>query len=116
MVSFLCELSGVSRSGYYHYFSTKSQERRDQQEKEDLGLKENILKAFLYKQRNKGARQIKMTLEGKFHIIYNLKRIRRIMKKYKIVCLIRRANPYKKMLKATKEHSIMPNLLNREFK
>jgi transposase InsO family protein len=116
MVSFLCELSGVSRSGYYHYFSTESQERRDQQEKEDLVLKENILKAFRYKKRSKGARQIKMTLEGKFHIIYNLKRIRRIMKKFKIVCPIRRANPYKKMLKAMKEHSVMPNLLHREFK
>jgi putative transposase len=38
------------------------------------------------------------------------------MKKYEIVCPIRRANPYKKMLKATQEHSVLPNLLNREFK
>ncbi|MBT2736012.1 IS3 family transposase, partial [Bacillus sp. ISL-7] len=33
-----------------------------------------------------------------------------------IVCPVRRANPYKKMLKATQEHSVLPNLLNREFK
>jgi putative transposase len=116
MVSFLCEISGVSRSGYYNYFSLKSQDRRDQREKDDLILKENILKAFHFKRRNKGARQIKMTLERKFHITYNLKRIRRIMGKYKIVCPIRRANPYKKMLKATQEHTVLPNLLNREFK
>ncbi len=57
-----------------------------------------------------------MTLEGQLHTTYNLKRIRRIMKKYNIVCPIRRANPYKKMLKATQEHSVLPNLLNREFK
>lgn len=116
MVSFLCKISGVSRSGYYNYFSAESQERRDQQEKEDLILKENILKAFHYRRRKKGARQIKMTLEGNFHITYNLKRIRRIMKKYKIICPIRRANPYKKMLKATQEHTVVPNLLNRVFK
>ena len=116
MVSFLCEISGVSRSGYYHYFSSESQERRDQREKEDLILKGNSLKAFHFKRRKKGARQIKMTLEGQFDMTYNLKRIRRIMKKYKIVCPIRRANPYKKMLKATQEHSVLPNLLNREFK
>lgn len=116
MVSFLCEISEVSRSGYYNYFSLESKKKRDQREKEDLILKENILKAFHFKQRNKGARQIKMTLEGQFHITYNLKRIRRIMKKYNIVCPIRKANPYKKMLKATQEHSVMPNLLNREFK
>ena len=116
MVSFLCKISGVSRSGYYNYFSSCSQERRDQLEEKDLALKENILKAFHFKRRSKGARSIKMTLEGQFHISYNLKRIRRIMKKYKIVCPIRRANPYKKMLKATQEHSVLSNLLNREFK
>lgn len=116
MVSFLCKISRISRSGYYNYFSSESQERREKREKEDLIIKENILKAFNFKRRKKGARQIKMTLEGQFQITYNLKRIRRIMKKYKIVCPIRRANPYKKMLKATQEHTVLPNLLNREFK
>lgn len=57
-----------------------------------------------------------MTLEGQFGIVYNLKRIRRIMRKYKIICPIRKANPYRRMMKATKEHSVLPNLLNREFK
>jgi putative transposase len=116
MVSFLCKSTGVSRSGYYNYFSPNSQKKRDRRESEDHILKENILKAFRFKRRNKGARQIKMTLEGQFQITYNLKRIRRIMKKYQIVCPIRRANPYKKMLKATKEHSVLPNLLKRKFR
>jgi len=57
-----------------------------------------------------------MTLAGQFKIVYNLKRIRRIMKKYDIVCPIRKANTYKRMMKATHEHSVVPNLLNREFK
>lgn len=57
-----------------------------------------------------------MTLEGQFQIVYNLKRIRRIMKKYGIVCPFRKANPYKRMMKATHEHRVVPNLLNREFK
>jgi transposase InsO family protein len=116
MVSFLCKISGVSRSGYYSYISSDSQKRRNNREKEDLILKENILKAFHFKGRKKGAQQIKMTLEGQFQITYNLKRIRRIMKKYKIICPIRRTNPYLKMLKASQEHSVLPNLLNREFK
>jgi hypothetical protein len=73
MVSFLCEASGVSRSGYYIYFSLKSQEKRNQQENEDLILNENILKAFHFKRRKKGARQIMMTLEGQFQNTYNLK-------------------------------------------
>ena len=62
------------------------------------------MKAFHFKGRKKGARQIKMTLEGQFKVVFNLKRIRRIMKKYAIICPIRKTNPYKRMMKATQEH------------
>lgn len=82
----------------------------------DEQVKEIILKAFHFKRRKKGARSIKMTLEGQFKVVYNLERIRRIMKKYGIVCPFRKANPYKRMMKATQEHRVVPNLLNREFK
>lgn len=57
-----------------------------------------------------------MVLEHEFGIIYNLKKIRRIMKKFEIVCKIRRSNPYKKMAKATKEHRTLKNTLKRKFK
>ncbi|KGM98604.1 transposase, partial [Clostridium haemolyticum NCTC 8350] len=69
-----------------------------------------------FKKRKKGAKQIKMTLENQFDINYNLKRIRRIMNKYDIICPHRKANPYRRMMKATKEHSVLPNLSNRKFK
>jgi len=116
MISYLCKLSGVSRSGYYNYFSLKSQTSREKRDIKDEEIKEIILKAYNFKNRKKGAKQIKMTLEGQFGIVFNLKRIRRIMKKYDIFCPIRKANPYRRMMKATKEHSILPNLLNRNFK
>lgn len=57
-----------------------------------------------------------MTLAGQFKIVFNLKCIRRIMKKYEIVYPIRKANPYRRMLIATQEHRVMPNLLKRLFK
>lgn len=38
------------------------------------------------------------------------------MKKYNIICPHRKANPYRRMMKATKEHTVLPNLLNRDFK
>ena len=38
------------------------------------------------------------------------------MKKYYIVCPHRKANPYRRMMKSTKEHTVLPNLLNRQFK
>nr|WP_246451817.1 IS3 family transposase [Alkalicella caledoniensis] len=116
MLSYLCKATGVSRSGYYNYFSSKSQDLREKLNRKDELLRNNILKAYKFKRRKKGARQIKMTLKNQFKIIYNLKRIRRIMKKYDIVCPIRKANPYRRMMKATMEHRVLPNLLNREFK
>lgn len=116
MISYLCKISGVSRSGYYNYFSSKSQKAREQREAADKAVRDVVLKAFNFKRRKKGARQIKMTLQNQFEILYNLKRIRRIMKKYDIICPIRKANPYRRMMKATHEHRVLPNLLNRQFK
>lgn len=116
MVSHLCQIAEVSRSGYYNYFLSKSQEHRSVRDKEDELIRDNIMKAYNFKRRKKGARQIKMTLEGQFGIVYNLKRIRRVMKKYDIVCPIRKANPYRRMMKATQEHTVLPNILERNFK
>lgn len=116
MVTYLCKVAVVSRSGYYNYFSDISNKSRDNRDKLDYEVYLIIKDAFNFKRRQKGAKQIKMTLENEFNVIYNLKRIRRIMRKYNIVCNIRKANPYKRMAKATKEHTTLKNTLNREFK
>lgn len=57
-----------------------------------------------------------MTLENEFGVIYNLKRIRRLMKKFDLVCPHRKPNPYKRMAKATQEHRTLPNSLERDFR
>ncbi|MEK3796791.1 IS3 family transposase [Peribacillus sp. FSL H8-0477] len=116
MVSYFCELMGVSRSGYYNYFDERSAQNRADQDVADEVVKEIILKAYYFRGRKKGARQIKMTLQNQYSVTYNLKRIRRIMKKFDIICPIRKANPYRRMAKATKEHRTCQNELNRNFK
>lgn len=116
IISYLCKAAKVSRSGYYNYFAFKSRNLREEEDKQDELLRNVVLKAYNFKGRKKGARQIKMTLESHYGIIYNLKRIRRIMRKYGIICPIRKANPYRRMMKATKEDTVLPNLLNRKFK
>ena len=45
----------------------------------------------------------------------NIKKIRRLMKKYGLFCPIRKANPYRRMAKALKTNNVAQNLLNREF-
>lgn len=116
MVRYLCGVMEVSRSGYYNYFMGKSVQKRVVKEEMDEVLKEIILKAYHFRGRKKGARQIKMTLQNQYQVTYNLKRIRRIMRKFEIICPIRRANPYRRMAKATKEHRTCPNKLQRNFK
>lgn len=114
IIEHLCQIAGVSKSGYYsHIKNTKSKIKREER---DLKLKETILKAFNHRGYKKGSRSIKMILENEFGIIINRKCIQRIMRKYEIVCPIRRTNPYKKIAKATKEHRVVPNKLKRNFK
>ena len=68
MTSYLCEIAGVSRSGFYKYFSIASISVRKFKEEKDKVLKENVLKEINFKNRKKGARQIKMVLEDQFGI------------------------------------------------
>ena len=110
----LCSVADVSRSGYYNYL--KSKNNRKSREIQDEIIKNNVLKAFNYRGYKKGSRSIKMILKEKFNITYSRKRIQRIMRKFNIVCPIRKPNPYKRIAKATKEHTVVPNLLNRNFK
>ncbi|WP_252235878.1 IS3 family transposase [Clostridium sp. CH2] len=114
IVSYLCNIAGVSRSGYYSFLKAKSS--KELHHTYDLSVRNIILKAFNHRGYKKGSRSIKMTLENDFGIIYNRKRIQKIMRKFDIVCPIRKANPYRRMAKATKEHRVVPNLLNRNFK
>ncbi len=54
MVRYLCQVAGVSRSGYYNYFLAISQSRREKRIHQDEIVKEIILKAFRFKNRKKG--------------------------------------------------------------
>jgi len=114
MTRYFCDLLEVSRSGYYSYL--KASTIREAREQLDLEVKEIILKAFKRRGYKKGSRSIKMILENENDLILSRKKIQRIMKKYGIVCPHRKPNPYKQIAKATKEHQVVPNKLNREFK
>ena len=55
-VAAMCEIAGVSRSGYYHYLSTEDQRmEREERDRQDFLL---ILKAYQYRGYHKGARSI----------------------------------------------------------
>lgn len=112
-VSHFCRLAGVSRSGYYAY---KKSDFRTQIVKGDSMLKEVIEKAIAFRNKKKGTRSIVMTLKNKFGIIMNRKCVQRICRKFGLLSSIRKANPYRRLAKATKEHCVVENKLKRVFK
>ena len=110
----MCQLAGVSRSGYYRWLSAeKHHENQEAQDRADFEL---ILIAYNYRGYKKGARSIYMRL---IHldppVVMNVKKIRRIMEKYSLYCPIRKVNPYRRLAKATHTSHTAPNLVNREF-
>lgn len=109
----MCELAGVSRSGYYNWIRrAPARHNRELQDEADFAL---ILDAYNYRGYAKGARSIHMRL---LHtgVRMNLKKIRRLMKKYGLLCPIRKANPYRRMAKAIRTNAVADNRVNREFR
>ena len=113
-VSELCQMCNVSRSGYYRWIKAEeTRKRKEEKDREDFDL---ILKAYMYRGYDKGAKGIHMQL---LHmdppVVMNDKKIRRLMKKFNLNCPIRKANPYRRMAKALKTSNYSDNLVNREF-
>lgn len=113
-ITHLCNIAGVSRSGYYNWLS--SQTSRDMREKKDQEDFELILQAYKFRGYDKGARMIHMRL---LHmtppVVMNVKKIRRLMNKYNLHCPIRKADPYRNVLHSASSAEDTSNILKREF-
>ena len=113
-VSMLCGIAGVSRSGYYRWVNAADvREEREKKDREDF---EQVLKAYNQRGYSKGARGIYMCMvHWEPPVVMNVKKIRRLMDKYGLVCPIRKANPYRRMAKALKTNCVADNILERRF-
>ena len=76
---------------------------------------ELVLESYNHRGYKKGSRTIFMLLLRKGNPMSRNK-IRRLMKKYKLFCPIRKPNPYKQMAKNLDENAVVPNYVNRNFK
>ena len=111
-ISKLCKVADVSRSGFYSW--RKNKDKREAKEEKDRNDFELILEAYRYRGFDKGARSIHMRL---LHtgVRMNIKKIRRLMKKFNLKCSIRKANPYRRMAKSMQTSNIAANLVDRNF-
>lgn len=112
-ISWLCQNASVSRSGYYNWLdSDYKRSEKNLQDKEDFEL---ILQAYQFRGYDKGRRGIYMRLLN-MGIRMNQKKISRLMKKFNLLCPIRKANPYRRIAKALQSSNVAENLVKREFK
>ena len=113
-VSALCDMAGVSRSGYYRWAGAAGvRESREQKDRDDFEL---VVKAYSQRGYGKGARGIYMCMaHWDPPVVMNLKKIRRLMDKYGLSCPVRRANPYRRMAKAIRTSHVADNILGRKF-
>jgi transposase InsO family protein len=114
-ISTMCEIAGVSRSGYYRWLEhAEDRSARERKDQSDFDL---ILEAYQFRGYAKGARSIYMRLLHRNPVVVmNVKKVRRLMKKYGLLCPVRKANPYRRMAKAMRTSHVAPNLLNRQFR
>lgn len=111
----LCLLAGVSRSGYYRYISEDGAQKRyakELKDSEDFAL---IKAAYDYRGYAKGYRSICMRL-ARMGTPMNHKKVLRLMNKYGLKCPVKKANPYRRMVKALKTNVVAQNLVDRQFK
>ena len=112
-ISKLCEIACVSRSGFYNWCSNAPiRKSRDEADRKDFDL---ILEAYRFRGYDKGARGIHMRLLH-MGIIMNVKKIRRLMRKFGLKCQIRKANPYRRMAKSIETSNVASNVVNRKFR
>ena len=112
----LCKNLQLPRSTYYYYKASKeNRQRREEADQEALYF---IKKAYDHsgKYYHKGSRTLRMVLKNNYDIIYNRKKIQRIMRKYQLICPMRRARPYDKRKNGGQENKIAPNRVKRVFK
>lgn len=107
-VALLCELTHVSRSGYYKWLRRAERPSRV----EDEWLCATILEYHLKYKGILGYRRMTMYINRDYGKTYNQKRIRRWMRFLRLQSVIRRKR--RRFLRATPEVTA-ENLLNREF-
>lgn len=99
-----------------HYAWIKASDTREAGEAADRADFDLILQVYNRRGYAKGTRSIYM---GLLHmdppIVMNLKKIRRLMNKFHLFCPTRKANPYRRMMKAIKTNNYASNLLDRRF-
>lgn len=105
-VEAMCEVFGVSCSGYYAWRSKQGKEPKDQ------WLVDLIVKCQQLCKQTYGIRRVCRWIQRQTGKLVNIKAILRVMRKLSLLSVVRRRKPYTRYQQAVHRY---PNLLNRRF-
>ncbi|AMV10781.1 integrase [Geobacillus thermoleovorans] len=109
-IAWLCQLAGVSRSGYYRWMNQQGIVTEKQKENEQI--KQMILECHQKVNGIYGYYRVKAWIKRNYGKTVNHKRVYRLMKELGVQAKIRRKKP---KYKAGKENIVASNVLNRDF-
>ncbi|GIM45650.1 transposase [Collibacillus ludicampi] len=109
-IPLLCDIAGVSKSGYYKWLKRKASPSARQLENQKI--KEKILECHEKVNRIYGYRRVKVWLKRRYNVHINHKRVQRLMTEMGIRAVIRKKRPYYGKKEA---YVISNNHLNRDF-
>lgn len=109
-IQLLCQIAGVSKSGYYKWL--KRQKTPSEKQLKDESMKKRIMECHKKHRGIYGYRRVQIWLKKTYGLHINHKRIQRLMNKLGIRAVIRKKKPYY----GKKEAYVMSdNHLNRDF-
>ncbi|MCY7784987.1 MULTISPECIES: IS3 family transposase [unclassified Bacillus (in: firmicutes)] len=106
----LCQVAGVSKSGYYKWL--RKQKSPSEKQIEDESVKKKIMECHQKLRGIYGYRRIQVWLEKMYGLHINHKRIQRLMNELGIRAVIRKKKPY---YGKKETHVTSDNHLNRDF-
>ncbi|MCR5602563.1 MAG: IS3 family transposase [Lachnospiraceae bacterium] len=108
---------GVNRSSFYGCLANERYGIAEaEKEKQDEVDAEMIRKVYEYKGFKKGVRLVCMMLPHICGVTFNIKKVRRLMRKYGMNCGVRKPNQARRNSKEFMDTHVKPNLLKRRFR
>lgn len=114
---YIIEKIGISKSSFYSCLKKSDyglfRERKDEQDEKDVELIRQVSNCNEYP---KGTRMIYMMMKKITGKQFSIKKIRRLKRKYGIICPVRKANNNRRAARELLERNLCPNRLKREFR
>lgn len=105
--------TGISKSSYYSIIHSNGHDISDSHDAEDITLIKKVLDSEKYPM---GSRMVHMKMKSITGVQFSRKKIMRLMKKYGLLCQVRKSNISRQTANKMLKRNVKPNILKRKFR